>query len=195
MSFAVKDMVVLSVTDPAEAARRLMALELSREALWTALALAAVLNTLLFTLSEVLNPSPQPAAGMMDSPVMFFLIVAGGLVGTIYSIFWVGGMMGGKGSLQDVMTLMVWMQFLRVLVQGAAIFLMMVIPILSALLVFAATVIGIYIFLHFVDQAHRFQSLGKAAVALIGSVLALALALAILLSLVGGPMLGDIPNV
>lgn len=191
-----RSLAVLSVTRPAEAAQQLMSLELSREVLWLALALAVVLNTTIHALSGLIfGPITMPLAGLPDSVVAYAALVGVGLLLTIFAIYRVGRMLGGQGSFDDVMVLMVWMQFLRVAVQAAALVLAMTIPILSALLVLAATFIGLFIFLHFIDQAHRLGSLMRAAGVMIASIFAIAISLLILLSLLGGPMTGASPYV
>ena len=185
----------LSVTDPAEAARVLLSFRVPSEALWTALVLVAVLNTLVFAVTNILVPAPSTMPGLFDSPVIYFGLICGGLVLTVLAIHWVGGLFGGTASRDDVMILIVWLQGLRVLVQVAALVLMLVAPLLSAILVIAAAFVGLFITLHFIDQAHGFKSLGKSAGVLIASGLAIIVGLSVLLSLIGGPFIGTIPNV
>ncbi len=185
-----RDLALTSITDPASAARSLLNLTLPREAIWTALILVAVLNTMLFTLSNVLAPGPSPLPGLFDAPTVYLGFVFFGLVMVIYAIFWVGRAVGGEGSLLDVMVLIVWLQGLRVVVQAVALVLLLIMPLLSGLLVIAAAIVGVYILVNFVNQAHRFESLGKSAGVLIGAFIAMVLIVSILLSLVGGPLTG-----
>lgn len=180
-----KDLAVMSVTNPAQAAQTVLAQNLRRDVLWLGLALAIVLNTLLFSLSNMLLPGPEDIPVLIQSPIVYAGFIGGGVLATIISIHRVGAMLGGQGSFDDVMALMVWLQFLRVTVQAAALVLMLTIPILSFLLVLGASLIGLFIFLHFIDQAHRLGSLMKAAGVLVGSILAIAVVLFILLSFLG----------
>ncbi|TMV08528.1 YIP1 family protein [Ruegeria sediminis] len=191
-----RDLAVTTIKDPAQAARRLMALGLGREVLWLGLALAVVLNTLLQAASNLLLPViGVETQGIVPSLIAYSAIVGGGLIVTILAFYHVGRALGGTGSFNDVMILMVWMQFLKVAVQAAGLILVLTIPILSALLAFAAFLIGIYISVHFIDQAHRLNSLSRAAGVLIASVLAIAVVSFILLSLVGGPIPGSVSHV
>ncbi len=186
-----KNLAVLTLTDPAEAARQLMAMNLGREVLWVAFALAIVLNTLLQTASNVVFPViDSEFQGIANSLVLYVAIVGGGLFLSILAFYHVGRRMGGTGSFNDIMVLMVWLQFLRVAVQAAGLIFLMTIPVLSALLAFAAFVVGLYITVHFLDQAHRLGSLPRAVGVLFLSVLAIAALLILVLSLVGAPMLG-----
>lgn len=189
----IRDLVILSVTKPAEAARQILAFQVPREALWTALFLAAVLNTLFYQLSRFLMPGPSPFPGALESPGIYLGLVAAGLIITIYAIFRAGRMMGGQGTLDDVMKLMIWLQFLRVIAQIATLVLAFTIPMLAALMVLAATIAGLFIMINFIDQAHRFGSLGKAIGVLLLSGFALAFFVSILLTFAGGVFL-EIPS-
>lgn len=179
------DMIVMSVTDPAEVARRLIAMDLPREVLWTGLALAAVANTLLFSLSNLLMPTPPGLMPLFGSPLGNLVIITGGLLLTVVMIYWAGRILGGTGRFGDVMVTVLWMQVLRVLVQAAVLLLSLTIPLLAMLLVLATIVLGLYITLHFINQAHRLNSLVKAGGVLILSMLLMALVLLLLPALYG----------
>jgi len=184
-------LAIMSVRKPAEAARILMAMGFPTGVLWNALVLVAVGNTLLFALSNQILEGPSPLPDVFSVPLVYFAIVAGGLALTALSLWWVGTKMGGKGSLADILVLITWMQMLRLLVQVVVLALVFVTPLLSALLVLAAGLIGVYMLVHFVDQAHRFNSPGKAILVLIVSLLAIVVGLSIILTLVGGPIVGS----
>jgi Yip1 domain len=190
-----RDLAITSVKQPASAARTLMEMGFGTGILWNALVLVAIGNTLLYAISHTAMPGPSPLPDVFSVPLVYFTIVAGGLALTALSIFWIGRRMGGKGSLADVLVLVVWLQTLRLVVQVAVLVLVLVAPLFSVLLVFAAALIGVYILVHFVDQAHRFKSTGRAAVVLIASLLAIVFGLSFLLSLVGGFAGGSMPNV
>jgi len=138
-----RQLAITSVKDPGSAARTLIAMGFTTGVLWNALVLVAVANTFLFTLSNMILSGPSPLPALFTIPWVYFAIVAGGLALTALSIYWVGRMMGGQGSLGDILVLIVWMQALRVLVQVVVLILVFVLPLLSAFLVFAAALIGI----------------------------------------------------
>ncbi|MBJ6370627.1 Yip1 family protein [Sedimentitalea arenosa] len=190
-----RQLAFLSIKDPATAARILLSVPIPREALWTALALVAVLNALLFTLSNILVPAPTPMPGMFSVPLVYCVLVAGGLVLTIYALFWAGRAMGGQGTLESVMIVIVWLQALRVVAQMGVLLLLVTVPSLSVLLVFAVSLYGLYMLLHFIDQAHKFKSLGRSAGVLIAALLAIVLGLSLLISLFGGTLIGSSPYV
>lgn len=186
-----RDLAVETLRNPADAAARLMTLNLPREALWTALVLVAVLNTLIYTLTNIMVPAPTQIPAMLDNPVVFFLIVAGGLFLSIHAIFWVGRRLGGSGNLGDILLLLIWLQALRVVVQAVTLVLLIVAPVMAAFLVLAAALLGVWILVHFINAAHQLNSLPRAAGILVASILALALGLSFLLSLIGTTFLGS----
>jgi hypothetical protein len=189
------DLAILTIKNPAEAAQLLLSMNVPREALWTALALVAVLNGLLFDLSNRLVPGPSPLPEMFLMPVLYTILVAVGLFLTIYFLFWTGRLLGGTGSLDDIMLAILWLQGLRLVLMVVVLLFVLVMPLLSALLVFGASLYGLYILLHFVDQAHRLKSLGRSAGVLIASMLVIVLGLTLLVSLFGGPIVGLSSNV
>lgn len=184
-------MVGLTLRDPASAARALMALQVPRAALRVGLLLVSVLNTAMFVLANWLVP-PQPGQPVLfDIPApIYLLLVICGLVMMIHAVFWTGRILGGTGSLVDVMVLILWLQALRVAVQVIILALIFIAPLLSAVVVFATGLLGIFIMLHFVNQAHRLNSLWRSAGVLVASLLAIVVGLSVLLSLLGGPIVG-----
>lgn len=182
---ALRELVILSLRDPAQAARVVLGMSLPREVLWTALMLMAVLNTLIYSLTNMAAPGPSPLPAAFSSPAFYFFFVAGALILIVNAVYWTGRAFGGQASMTDVMAVIVWLQFLRVLVQGLALVLLLTVPLLSALLVLAAILVGLWIFVHFVDQAHRFNSPGKAAGVIVAAFFAMVLGISILLALIG----------
>ena len=190
-----RTLFVATLTDPARAARQLIAAGLPRQAVWQALLLAAALNAILFSLSNMALPAPEMFPGFMRSPLAYFALVVLGMVVFVQALSWAGRLLGGQGGFDRVLVVMVWFQYLRLAVQAASFVLVLTIPVLSVLLVMAATVIGIWILLHFIAQAHGLDNLGRAAGVLIVAALAMVVATSMFIALVGGPMLGSVHHV
>jgi hypothetical protein len=184
-----------TIRDPRDAARRILALELPMNALWNALALAVVLNAALFGLSNLVSPPPPDVPIGTVPPIAFALFLAAGLVATIFALFHIGRTLGGEASFGGIMALLVWLQFLRVLVQAALLVLVPLVPVLAALVVIAAAVLGFWILLNFIDVAEGYDNLLKSLGVLVLSVIAMAFGLSLLLALFGGPFLGVSGNV
>lgn len=185
-----RDLIIESVRQPTEAARRVFAANLSREILWTGLALAVVLSTLIYALSLVIFP-PHPSTPLVLSPTTMLIMLASGMTIFVFALFWGGRAMGGKeGRFGDVLASVTWLQFLHLAVQGAALVVMFVSPYLASLGVFAANLFGIWILAHFLNEAFRFGALSKAFFLLVATVMGLAIGLTLFLTAIGVAAVG-----
>lgn len=189
------EMAVFTVKQPKDAARQLLALDIPREALWTALALMGVLNAIVYAISNLLFPVPGAMPAFLAAPAVYAVIVVGGLALTALSLSWAGRAMGGVASLENILVLVIWLQVLRLMVQIAATILMLIVPAFAGLLVIAAAFVGLWILINFVDVAQKFDSPGKAFGSLIFAFLGMVVALSLILSLIGASTLGLAPNV
>ncbi|MGP6088882.1 YIP1 family protein [Antarctobacter jejuensis] len=172
-----------SVTNPREVAALLLSIRPNREALLTAFGLVVVVNTLVFSSSVLLAPGTVPA--FLASPMVFLAMQAVVLAGSILGFTGVGRIMGGRGRLEEVALLMIWMQGLRVLVQIALLILTPLSPGLAGLATMAATALGVWILINFLNEVHELGSLIKAVAVMILGVLAMAFALSLLLAFAG----------
>jgi len=178
------ELVVLSLRDPRAAANQIMGWRLGRDVLWTALALAAAINTLIFSVSLVLQPTPAMPA-FFTSPLAMFVLLSGILVITTHGLYWAGRALGGEGDLGDVLALVVFLQVLRIIAQVAIFLLMFISPGVSVLASLATGLIGLWILVNFIAAAFNFTGLGKAVGVLLISMAAIVLGLSLLLSIVG----------
>ena len=184
-----------TITQPRDAAMELLQLRPSRSVLWSALALAVVLNTIAYQLSLFTSPPPGELPVIFFSPLIFAVLIGAGLVLSIYSITYAGRFIGGKAVLEQVMVLLIWLQFLRFAVQIVAFLLVPIIPGLAGLLVLCATLYGMWILIQFIDVAHEFNSIASSIGALLLSGLGIMLGLAILLTILGVQNMGLTPYV
>lgn len=176
-------LAVQSVTNPREVAALLLSIRPGREALWTAFALVVVLNALIFSASLLMDPAGIPA--FLSSPVVFLLMQAGALAASIVALTWTGRLFGGKARIEEIALLMIWMQGLRVLVQAA---MLLVVPIslsLAGLLTMAATALGVWIAVNFLDEAHELGGPLRALAVLVLGMFAMAFVVSLLLTLAG----------
>lgn len=190
-----KDLVRQTLFQPQEAARALIEMRLPRQGLWMALALLSILNSIVYSLSLQLSPPTDPSASLMPpafhSPILFAVFLFGALAITVIALHYVGqGLGGAPGSMDDILVLLTWLQVLRLLVQVGVLILVLVAPVLGALAVIVAAVWGIYILISFVDAAHRFGNMFKAAGVILLSLVAMAVGLSAFLSLVGVVVMG-----
>lgn len=190
-----KGLLRQSLFTPAEAARQLLALRLPRQWLWMALALMSVLNSIVYSVGIRLSAPTDPTAVAMippifQSPLLFTLFLLGGLVITVFTLTWVGQSLGGKAQLSDILVVIAWMQVLRLLFQVAITILGIVSAQLSAMLVIAGSLWGIYILTGFIDTAHGFGNWIKALGVMILAGIAMAIGLTIIMAIIGTAIMG-----
>ena len=172
-----------------------MALNLSRDWLWQALALLSIFNAIVFALSMAASGPIDPEAELLipaafQSPVLMTLFLIGALVVTVLTLTWVGQAMGGRGQIRDILVLIVWLQVLRLMLQGVMLILVLVMPALGGILAMVASIWGLAILVCFIDRAHGFDSLFKAAGALVLCVVAMVLGLSAILGVLMAAVMG-----
>jgi hypothetical protein len=185
-------LAVLTLKDPGRAARIVIAMDLPRKALWEGLVLSAALNAILFALSDMMFPAPQVLPSALHQPLVYFSVVLLGLVVFIQALALTGRLLGGSGGFAALLPVMVWFQVLRVAVQAASLLLLLTLPFLSLLFIMAAAVAGVYVLLHFLSEALRLGSLGRAAGAMILASLVVIVAASVFIALFGAPIPGSV---
>ncbi|MFW2586766.1 YIP1 family protein [Sagittula sp. SSi028] len=188
-------MALETITGPRRVAQQLMAAHLSREVLATAFALVITLNAVLYGLTLLLAPPPAGTSIFLAQPVGYAVVEVVSLAGMIASLTFVGRLMGGAGRFEDVALLLIWLQALNAAVQAASLILLVAIPPLSGLMSLVAMVIGFWILLNFIAEAHGYGTLLKAFGVFILALLALGFALSMLMTLAGVSPEGLIGNV
>lgn len=185
MNPALVHLVQTTLRAPRDAAEQIMALALTRDVLWTALALVAVFNAALLFLIFQTSETAFQVPGYVERPLALFVIIAGMMVIYVHGMYWAGLALGGSGSLNDVLALVVWFQMLRASAQVVIIVLSMLLPALGLLLSLAVAIWGLWIFLNFVAAAMHLASIWQAFAVLIAAAVGLILGLGILLTLIG----------
>lgn len=185
MNLALVQLVQTTLRAPRDAAGQIMALGLTRDVLWTALALVAVGNAALLFVIFQTSDTEFPLPGYVERPLALFVIIAGMMVIYVHGMYWAGLALGGSGSLNDVLALVIWFQILRAVAQLAIIVLSFVLPALGLLLSLAVAVWGFWIFLNFVAAAMHLASVWQALAVLIAAAVGLIFGLGILLTLIG----------
>ena len=186
-----------TLLDPREAARRILSPALPAREGWLALALMAMLNTLVYSLSIRLSPPSDPELlGMLGpafhAPLTFAVALFVALALTALVFTHAGRALGGTGTLSGMLVLLAWMQALRLMVQVGLVVLALVMPSLAGVVVIVAGVWGLYILLAFMAEVHGFDSLWRAAGALIIAFVAPVFGLSLLFSLFGVRVMGGI---
>lgn len=187
---------------PKATAERILGWDIDRSTLYIALFAVAAINALLASAPIVLSPNgidaelraALPLLTLLEHPLMFFVLVSGTLVVMIQALFWAGRAMGGRGTLRDVMVLIIWLQALRALAQVVILVLGLFVPALSALVAFGLQIVALWLFLHFLSAAMHLDSLFRAFGLLIVVAMGLFIGLMLILTLMGVSA-GGFPNV
>lgn len=182
-----------TVTAPRDVARLLIAMNLSSQVLWLAFALVIVLNTLMFTLSLMLMPADDLFGSVLASPTVFGAMLAVSVAALIVAVTLCGRPLGGQASYAQIAILVIWLQALRFLMQAVVALIGPISLFLSGVLISAASVLGIWIFVNFIDVAHETGSLLRAGLVLLLAVVGMMLGLSLVFSLLG-VQTGGIPG-
>ncbi|WP_299785630.1 YIP1 family protein [uncultured Marivita sp.] len=182
-----------TVTAPRDVARLLLAMNLPSQALWLAFALVIVLNTLMFSVSLMLVPADDMFGAVLGSPTVFGAMLAVSVAALIVAVTLCGRPLGGHATYGQIAVLVIWLQALRVLLQAVVAVVGPLSLFLSGVLISAGSVLGIWIFVNFIDVAHEMGSLLRAGLILLLAVVGMMLGLSLIFSLLG-VQTGGIPG-
>lgn len=175
-----------AIIDPATAARQALDWRLGLGTMWMALALVAVLNVLMLALLQAASPMPVMAqGGMMLTPFSYAMIITIFLFLLVYTIYHVGRMMGGQGTVEDSLTVIVLFQSISVALEAVQVLLVVISPQIASIFGLVSLAVLIRCMVNFVNVMHRFDSLGKALATMIFAVIGTALIAGIVLTVLG----------
>ncbi|MCX7565448.1 YIP1 family protein [Sulfitobacter sp. F26169L] len=191
---ALKSLALETIQSPRSAAQKIMSLHLSRDVLWTGLALVAVINAIIYSFSLFLSDT-SVLPPIFSNPILFFVIITGLLVLSVHAFYWTGRAMGGQGDLGDLLALLVWLQGLRAVAQLVMFVLILLSPLLAQLFSLAIGVLGLWITVNFITEALRLPSLMYGVGVLILAAVGLMIGLMIFIGLIGLGAMGVPANV
>jgi len=144
-------------------------------------ALVIVLTTLLSHLVAFAIPPSEDelAAGLQSQPFQALLLPTLIVAITVLGTYLIGRLFGGQGSLSEIATVVVWLQFLMLMFEFVQIVALLLLGQFVAMLILAVT-IGLYFWLFscFVSVAHGFRSARTVFFTTIALVLTLSFVLA-----------------
>ena len=175
----------LTLRDPREAARRIIAAGFSKDTLWTGLALVTLVNTVVILVLLAMSPPNMPVPGYFSSPLTLYVLLTGTAVIYTHAVYWAGRAIGGSGTLKNVLALVTWVLALRVIAQIAILVLTLAAPVFALLVSLVVSIWGFWIMLNFVAEALDFSTIFLAVAAVFLGALALVFGLGLLLTLIG----------
>ena len=191
---ALKELALETIQSPRSAARKIIALNLSRDVLWSGLILVSCINSIIYSFSLFFGDTSELPA-LFRNPIMFFALITGVLVLTVHGFYWTGRALGGQGDLGELLVLLVWLQGLRAVAQAALFVLMLVLPIIGQLFSLAIGVLGLWITVNFITEALRLPGLMHAVGVIVLAAVGIVFGLAILISIIGLGAMGVSTNV
>lgn len=177
--------------EPSEMARKVVAVDLPREALWTGLALVAVLNVLLLSALQMVSPAPVAFQESVFSlaPFAYVSIMGIFLVLLVGGIYYVGKLLGGTGTLIATLAIIVWFQSISLTFEAIQFVLLLISPAIASIFGMLSLGALIWCFVNFVNVLHGYNNIGKAIIAIVLSLISTAMIAGIILAVLGvGPV-------
>jgi hypothetical protein len=176
-----------SVKNPREGATEVLSLGIPREALWPALALVVVLSILLANVTALLLAG-DAAAAMPVGPAATGFIQLALLVVMVFAVFWIGRAMGGRGSFEESVLIVAWLQFIMVCLQVVQAGILVISTPIAEIFGLLGVLLFLWLLTNFVAVLHGFSSLFQVFVMILVSAFGIAFGLSIILTLIGVTM-------
>lgn len=186
----------LTLRDPGQATRALLAEGVPLPARTLGLLLVSVLSAVLASvqLGALTEPVDPLIAAMTASPFRAALVQWLILGLSVLMIHGVGRFLGGRGNLPDAMLIMVWLQFLLLGPQLLQLVADLISPELAGIIGLVALGLFLWLLTACIAELHGFRSRGLVFLGIIGSSLGAGFVIAFVLILALGPEV-FLPNV
>lgn len=179
-------LVRLTLQSPAEGARAVINLGLSRNDLWLSLALVTVLSVLLMVLSTgTVMVLPLGVDPLYVSPIGYGVIMGSGLVLLVFAIHYTGQALGGKGSFSESLAVVVWLEVMSLALRLVQVLVGLVSTGLAAVIALGAAVFLFWCLIRFTDEVHQFNSVGKSILTLVLALVGISVGITIILTFIG----------
>ena len=177
-----------TVSNPRDGAAVILKLHLPMRALWLAFGLVIVLSMFLGEAVALLMGPPDQAAmppEMMVSPITMGVIQAAFLFLVAHGMARIGQLFGGSGDFQGAQALIVWLQFIFLVVQVIQLAAMLVEPPVAGLITILAMGLFFWLLVNFIATLHGFSSLGLIFVMTILTAFGFVFVLSLVLTMLG----------
>jgi Yip1 domain len=178
-----------TVQQPRQGARWILQMGLPAVVGWLGLSLMAVvsagLSTVVFILSGPTDdPSLDPAmVQVFSNPIQLAIVQILLLVIGVMMISGIGRMFGGKGQFADALLLVVWLEFIMLLLQIAQLVALLTLPPLAAMMGLFGLVLFLWLLTNFIAELHGFPSVLATFFGIIGALLVVTFAAAVLVAM------------
>jgi len=180
----------LTLRQPEQAARVVLGFGLARVEWLLALTLMTVLNAIIFSVFYQMTKSGLAPNAIFpqayQSPALYALLTGGLSLLTVLALLWTGRALGGRGSLEDILAVITWLQVIRFALQSVVLVLLFVMPMLAGMLAILGNLWGLWVLISFINAAHDFNNMGRASAVLVIAVVGGLFGLTIIIALIGG---------
>ena len=161
----------ISVKEPKIGAQLILRLSPSRRTLLEMAALVVVLNVFLTQAFALIAPTPSGASFLtaLEAPLPSLALHTLLLFMIVIMTFGVGRLMGGCGSLDATILIVIWLQYLMLVANFLQIVLALFWSPLGLAIAMLSSVLFIWLFVNFVMVLHGFKSIMKVLIASIAS--------------------------
>ena len=179
----------LTLQDPRQAARALLAEGVPLPARTAGLILVAVVSALLASLQIRLDPQDMDplSAMLLASPFRAALVQWGFMALSVVLIYRVGRAFGGTGSFPDARLIVVWLQCQTQVLQLLQLVSGIIAPPLAGIIGLGGFALFLWLMTHFIAELHGFRSRGLVFAGMLLTAIAAGLILGTALILVVGP--------
>ncbi|PRY80486.1 Yip1-like protein [Yoonia maritima] len=176
--------VAMTLNTPEEAAERVLENHYARPVLVQAAIVVSIANVMLLAVASMMTPATAQANALQVTPFTLGLLITGSMLILASAISRAGKMLGGTGSFDGALTIVVWLQAVGLTFDVAQILVMLVSPFLAVLVGIGALMVLLWCMVHFVKVLHGFDTLGTAGaaffIAMIGTIFAVVILMALL---------------
>lgn len=179
----------LTLQEPRQAARMLLAAGVPMPARTAGLLLVAVLSAVIVSVQSWLSPQALDpiSALMLSSPFRAAVFQWGFMALSVLLIHRVGRAFGGRGTLPDALLIVVWLQLLTVAIQLVQLVATVLAPPLAGIIGLGGFVLFLWLMTSFIAELHGFASRGLVFVGMVVTAIATGFVLGIVLMLIVGP--------
>ncbi|WP_209427626.1 YIP1 family protein [Pararhodobacter sp. SW119] len=180
----------LSLAEPEKGAAAVIEIDPPLSARWMLLALVVAIGTLMAYLLPLLSGAdealPTPISAAMLQGVLNLAAV--GLIAGV------GRMFGGRGTFEDALLLVGWLQVIMLGLQALQLVALLILPPFASIVMFASIVLFFWMLVGFIRTLHGFQSRLGVLMATLGTLFLAAFVFSIVLLTLGFelPGMGDV---
>ncbi|MEM1363314.1 MAG: Yip1 family protein [Pseudomonadota bacterium] len=189
IEFTLRDLLsraIETVRNPQDGARLVIGQNIPMPILWQMMFAVVALSVVLGQGLMIFLAEPTSLAGpLVWNPMLMAGVQVAVLMISVYAVHWIGHAMGGTGTFEDALALMIWLQFIMICLQIVQLAAMMLAQGLADIIGLAGVVLFLWLLTNFVAVLHGFRSLGLVFVMILGSLLGIIFVLSLVLSILG----------